>query len=91
VRAYAPELYRGALWMEYDERTFEWLLARAAARAGHLLKAAFRDGLHIVGWYVCHLNRKGHGEVVQLAATPASIEGVLDHLFHQHGGTARSR
>lgn len=83
VLTYAPELFRGSLWMEYDERTFEWLLNRAAARGGRLLKAAFRDGLHIVGWYVCHVDNTGQGEVVQLAATRLSIEGVLDHLFHE--------
>jgi hypothetical protein len=80
---YAPELFRGSLWIEYDERTFQWLLNRAATRSGRLITAAFRDGLDIVGWYICHLDNRGQGQVVHLAATAASIERVLDHLFHQ--------
>jgi hypothetical protein len=91
--AYAPELYRGTLWVEYDEPTFQWLLDRATARGGHVLKHAFRNGLDVVGWYICHLDEAGHAEVAHLAATPASIKDVLDHLFYhawRHGATSVS-
>jgi hypothetical protein len=85
VIAYAQDLYRDeTLWVEHDNRTFQWLLDRAANRrsGGRLLKAAFRRNLNIVGWYVCHLDPAGHAEVVQLAATWSSINDVLDHLFY---------
>jgi hypothetical protein len=94
VLAYAPSLYRdGTLWVEYDDRTFQWLLDRAATRrtGGRLLKIAVRRKLNVVGWYVCYLDPMGHAEVVQLAATPSSIHDVLDHLFFhawRHGAIA---
>lgn len=85
VVAYARDLYRDAtLWVEYDDRTFEWLLDRATNRqtGGRVLKVAFRRNLNVVGWYVCHLDPTGHAQVVQLAATPSSVNDVLDHLFY---------
>ena len=94
VLAYAPGLYGdGTLWVEYDDRTFQWLLDRAATRrtGGRVLKIALRSRLNVVGWYVCYLDSTGHAEVVQLAATPSSIDDVLDHLFFtawRHGAVA---
>jgi hypothetical protein len=85
VVAYAQNLYRDAtLWVEYDDRTFQWLLDRATNRrtGGRVLKVAFRRNLNIVGWYVCHLDPTGHAQVVQLAATSSSVNDVLDHLFY---------
>jgi hypothetical protein len=85
VVAYAQDLYGDeTLWVDYDDRTFQWLLDRAANRrsGGRLLKVAFRRKLDVVGWYVCHLDPAGHAEVVQLAATRSSINDVLDHLFY---------
>jgi hypothetical protein len=85
VVAYAQDLYRDeTLWVEYDDRTFQWLLDRATQRrsGGRLLKAAFRRKLNVVGWYVCHLDPAGQAEVVHLAATASSINDVLDHLFY---------
>jgi hypothetical protein len=85
VVAYAQGLYRDeTLWVEYDDRTFQWLLDRAAQRpsGGRLLKAAFRRKLNVVGWYVCHLHPAGQAELVHLAATSSSINDVLDHLFY---------
>ncbi|HEY6359566.1 MAG TPA: hypothetical protein VIX63_00610 [Vicinamibacterales bacterium] len=94
VLAYAPGLYGdGTLWVEYEDRTFQWLLDRAATRraGGRVLKIALRSRLNVVGWYVCYLDPTGHAEVVQLAATPSSIDDVLDHLFFhawRHGAVA---
>ena len=85
VVAYSQDLYGNKmLRVEYDDRTLQWLLDRAASRrsGGRLLKAAFRSKLNVVGWYVCHLDPTGHAEVVQLAATASSINDVLDHLFY---------
>jgi hypothetical protein len=94
MAACAPHLHgNGTLRVEYDARTVEWLLDRAGRRGGRVLKAAFRNGHNIAGWYVCHLDTGGHAEAVQLAATPASVGGVLDHLFYQawrHGAIAVS-
>jgi hypothetical protein len=89
LMAYGPKVYGDAtLWVEYDDRTFQWLLDRVATKGGYVLKAAFRNELNIVGWYICHLDYAGHAEAVQIAATPAAIHGVLDHLFYhawRHG------
>lgn len=73
-----------SLRVEYDDRTFQWLLDRAANRSagGCLLKATLRNGQEIVGWYICHLDREGVADVAQLAARPSSIHDVLDHLFY---------
>jgi hypothetical protein len=73
-----------SLRVEYDERTFQWLLDRAARRStgGRLLKATFSNGPKILGWYICHLDRDGVADVAQLAAAPSSIHDVLDHLFY---------
>jgi hypothetical protein len=81
-----PELCgAAALRVEYDDRTFQWLLDRAAAphAGGRRLKAALWKGQKALGWYVGRLDREGVAEVLQLVATPTSIETVLDHLFHQ--------
>lgn len=85
VLAHAPEFCRPtSLRVEYDARTLQWLLDRAATRnaGGRLLKAAVRNGSKVLGWYVCLLDRHGVGDVAQLAATPSSIHDVLDHLFY---------
>lgn len=86
VVAHSPE-FRGtaSLRVEYDARTFQGLLDRAASTKAHgrLLKTVLRKGQTILGWYVCHLDRGGVAEVLQLTAMPSSIDDVLDHLFHQ--------
>jgi hypothetical protein len=84
-----------ALRVEYDAPTFQWLLDRAATRTtgGRLLSAVVRDGSAILGWYIAHLDRDGVAEVAQLAASPSSVDGVLDHLFYaawQHGAVSVS-
>jgi Acetyltransferase (GNAT) domain len=86
VVAYSPELQGTAsLRVEYDVRSFQWLLDRAARTHPNerLLKAVLRNGHGILGWYVCHLGREGVAEVLQLTATPSSIDDVLAHLFHR--------
>lgn len=72
------------LRVEYDERTFQWLLDRAATRStdGRLLNAVVKNGSTILGWYIAHLDDDGVADVGQLAASPSSIHDVIDHLFH---------
>lgn len=85
VLAHAPEFCDPtSLRVEYDDRTFRWLLDRAANRSagGHLLKAMLKNGQKILGWYICHLDRDGVADVAQLAATSSSIHDVLNHLFY---------
>jgi hypothetical protein len=92
MRAGAPQLHApGTLRVDYDAPTFDWLLGRARSRRGRLLTGAIRDGRSVTGWYVCHLDDAGQAEAVQVAATPASIGAVLDHLFYaawRQGATA---
>jgi hypothetical protein len=73
------------LQAQYDDRTFQWLLDRAARRreGGELLKVVVRRGAKVAGWYICHIAPGGLADVVQLAATAASIDDVLDHLFYR--------
>lgn len=84
--AFLPE-FAGvcSLRMEYDDRTFRWLLERANQRKGSglLQKVVTRNGQKILGWYIYHLDREGIADVLQIAAHPSSIHEVLDHLFYQ--------
>ena len=85
VLAYGSE-FCGAqsLRVEYDHPTLEWLLEQAARRnGGRLLKAAIRNGPRILGWYIGTIDAESIAHVAQLAATPASIDEVLDHLFYR--------
>jgi hypothetical protein len=77
----------GTLHVEYDERTFAWLVERAAqARpGGRLQKTILRDGHRILGWCVWHLDREGQANVLQLKALSAAVHDVLDHLFWDTG------
>jgi hypothetical protein len=74
-----------SLRIEHDDRTFRWLVDRAASRVagGRLLKATIRSGQQVLGWYICHLDREGFGYVAHLGATPSSIEAVLEQLFFE--------
>lgn len=75
----------GSLRVEYDARTFQWMLERAKQRSGdgRLQKIVIGSERKTLGWYVYHLDRGGVAEVLQLAAKPSSIHRVLDHLFWQ--------
>lgn len=84
---------RAALRAEYDERTFQWLVERAARRSagGRLIKAVVKNGSAVLGWYIAHLDGDGVADVAQVAATPASIDAVLDRLFFdawRHGAVS---
>jgi hypothetical protein len=86
VLAQGPELCGPrSLRVDYDERTFQWLVDRAAAAHGdgRLLRAVPRNGQRVLGWYIAHLDGDGVVEVLQLAASPSSMEDVLDHLLHE--------
>jgi hypothetical protein len=84
--ALMPQFFGVAsLQVAYDDRTFQWLLDRAANRraGGRLLKALVKRGPAVVGWYICHIAPDGMVDVLQLAATATSIDDVLDHLFNR--------
>lgn len=72
-----------SLRMEYDERTFRWLLELADAQSGgRVEKVLVRNEHEVVGWYLYRVDSAGVADVVQLAATPRSIDGVVEHLFY---------
>jgi hypothetical protein len=70
---------------EYDRRSLEWLLARAAETNGDgtFQKVAVRNAAReLIGWFLYYLDRHGMGEVLQIGSKNASISEVLDHLFY---------
>jgi hypothetical protein len=70
---------------EYDEATFRSLIENAGRRAdgGGVLNAIVKNGSAVAGWYIAHIERSGVAEVAQIAATPSTIDVVLDHLFYR--------
>jgi hypothetical protein len=50
---------------------------------GRLRKSMVRAGGRVAGWYVYQLSSGGIAEVAQIAATDATVDVVLDHLFAQ--------
>ena len=71
-----------ALRVEHDELVLSWLLERAARSNGRLQTTVARRGQAVLGWAVWHLDVYGTAEVLQLAATHASISDVLNTLFY---------
>jgi hypothetical protein len=69
---------------EYDEPAFAALIENAARRAdgGRVLNAIVKNGSVVVGWYIAHIESTGVAEVAQIAATPSTIDAVLNHLFY---------
>lgn len=70
---------------EYDDRSTAWLLG-ILGRKVHLgvpRKACLLDASgRVAGWYLYYLKRGGVAEVVQIGGRDDSIDGVLEHLFH---------
>ena len=84
---------RTSLRVTYDSRGFQQLLDRAGQRNadGRVMKVTLRNGSTDLGWYICNLHGDQTAEVVQLAATPATVHDVLDHLFYhmwRHGAVS---
>lgn len=69
----------------YSAGTASWMLETLNANParGGLHKRIVRDRERVLGWYVYYLQADGMAEVVQLAADDATVDAVLDHLFHQ--------
>jgi len=70
---------------EYDRRSLEWLLGRAAETNGHgsFQKVAVRNAAReLIGCFLYYLDHHGMGEVLQIGSKKASIHEVLDHLFY---------
>ena len=71
------------LRMEYDARTYRWLidLARQRRASGRLRTAIVRKMHTVMGWYVFHLGSDRTADVLQIAADTSTMPYVLDHLF----------
>jgi hypothetical protein len=71
------------LSVEYDARTFRWLLdlARRRKASGRLHTAIVRKLHTVMGWYVFHIGDDRTAEVLQIAADTATMPFVLDRLF----------
>jgi hypothetical protein len=74
-----------SLRVEHDARTLRWLRERARQRSagGRLETIVIKDGRTILGGYAYDLDERGVADVLQIAAQPAAIHDVLDHLFWQ--------
>src|SRR6266481_4339320 len=79
---------------EYDTESVTWLLDFMDRMRAHgsLRKVLLRNrGNKIIGWYMYYLRHGGVGQVVQVWASPSSIDAVLDHLAYDawtHGAIA---
>lgn len=79
---------------EYDAESVTWLLDFMDRMSAHgsLRKVLLRNRENkIIGWYMYYLRRGGVGQVVQVGASPSSIDAVLDHLAYDawtHGAIA---
>ena len=79
---------------EYDRDSVMWLLDFMSRMNGYgsLRKILLRNRENkIIGWYLYYLRQGGVGEVVQVGASPSSVDTVLDHLSHHawtHGAIA---
>jgi hypothetical protein len=79
---------------EYDCESVRWLLnfMDRMNAYGSLRKVLLRSRENkIIGWYIYYLRRGGVGQVVQVGASPSSVNAVLDHLAYDawtHGAIA---
>src|SRR6266478_5849966 len=94
-RPLRPVLYAShSLRPEYDTESVTWLLDFMDRMRAHgsLRKVLLRNrGNKIIGWYMYYLRHGGVGQVVQVWASPSSIDAVLDHLAYDawtHGAIA---
>lgn len=76
-----------ALVPAYDkeEHALRWRLSRANgyARRGPLRRTLVRGAAgNVLGWFVAYFPRGEVGEVLQVAAAPADVAAVLEHLCH---------
>ena len=67
----------------YDAPSVKWVLDRARRRAddGAVRVLAVKDDSQVIGWFIYHARRGGHGEVLQVVARPRHHRNVLDHLL----------
>ncbi len=67
----------------YDERGAGWLLAMAKRKEqyGKLNARALYSSGSLIGWYLYYARRGDTAHVLQLAARPDTIAGVMNHLF----------
>jgi hypothetical protein len=79
---------------EYDRDSVSWLLdfMERMNAYGSLRTVLLRNReSKIIGWYMYYVKAKGVGQVVQVGASPSSVDVVLDHLAYDawtHGAIA---
>jgi hypothetical protein len=74
-----------ALRVVHDERSFQWLLDRAARASvdHHPVTGVVTGSGRVRGWYIAALDGQGQCDVVHLAAVRTATREVLEALF-QH-------
>ena len=73
-----------AVAVEYDTRTFQWLIDRTRTSTNRrVLNAVVKNGSTTLGWYIARFEEDGACELAHLSASPSTIHEVLDHLFYQ--------
>lgn len=86
-----------ALRVDHDERSFQWLLDRAARASvdHHPVTGVVTGGGRVRGWYIAALNRDGLCEVVHLAAVRTAsrevLEAVFQHAWHRGASAVSGR
>ena len=68
-----------------DEHALRWRLSRANgyARRGPLRRTLVKSAAgRVLGWYVAYFPYHEVGEVLQVAAGPADVGAVIEHLCH---------
>jgi len=67
----------------YDTGRLSWLFSQARTKQqyGELNARALYNMETLAGWYLYYGRRGGTAEVLQLAARPDTIAGVMNHLF----------
>jgi len=94
LRCFAELSGEYSLRPAYDERSLNWLLARAEQQRwnGLLQKVLVKtEEQEIAGWYLYYAKPEGISQVVQIYAKPSFARAVLDHLFihaESHGAVA---
>jgi hypothetical protein len=87
-------MLRGTVQPVYDARTLAWVLDQARRKMRHGLlrvRAVFKSGRRLIGWYAYYARAGAVNEVIQLAALEGEFDHVLRRLFAdawRHGATA---
>jgi hypothetical protein len=77
----------------YDERSLRWVLdlrARATHRGSFRSAAVENVRGDVLGWYLCHLQRDGTSEIIQIGSLGGAMEPILGRALYDcmAGGSA---